>query len=84
MDIVTSLGLLAGTLTTIAFFPQLIKVWKSKSAHDLSMVWLVTFISGVSLWLIYGVLVNGLPIILANSVTLALTLVILGFKLKFG
>jgi MtN3 and saliva related transmembrane protein len=83
MNAVTLLGLVAGALTTLAFLPQLFKVWRSRSARDISATWLVTFSSGILLWLIYGILVNALPIILANSVTLALTLVILFFKLKF-
>lgn len=80
---ITLLGMIAGTLTTIAFLPQLFKVWRSKSAKDISMTWLVTFSSGVLLWLIYGLLLGQLPIVLANAVTLGLTWVILGFKLKY-
>jgi MtN3 and saliva related transmembrane protein len=80
---ITLLGITAGTLTTIAFLPQLFKVWRSKSAKDISMTWLITFNSGVLLWLIYGLLLGQLPIVLANAVTLGLTWVILGFKLKY-
>jgi MtN3 and saliva related transmembrane protein len=81
---ITLLGICAGTLTTIAFLPQLVKVWRSKSAKDISMTWLVTFTIGVSLWLIYGMLLGQVPIVLANAVTLGLTGVILGFKLRYG
>jgi MtN3 and saliva related transmembrane protein len=81
---ITLLGLVAGTLTTIAFLPQLLKVWRSKSAKDISMAWLVTFSGGVLLWLIYGILLGQLPILLANAVTLLLTLIILFFKLRYG
>jgi MtN3 and saliva related transmembrane protein len=81
---ITLLGICAGTLTTIAFLPQLVKVWRSKSAKDISMTWLVTFTAGVSLWLIYGLLLGQMPIVLANAVTLGLTVVILGFKLRYG
>ncbi len=80
---ITLLGMIAGTLTTIAFLPQLFKVWRSKSAKDISMTWLVTFSGGVLLWLIYGLLLGQLPIVLANAITLGLTWVILGFKLKY-
>lgn len=80
---ITLLGMIAGTLTTIAFLPQLFKVWRSKSAKDISMTWLITFSGGVLLWLIYGLLLGQLPIVLANAVTLGLTWVILGFKLKY-
>lgn len=80
---ITLLGMVAGAMTTIAFLPQLFKVWRSKSAKDISMSWLVIFSSGVFLWLIYGLLLGQLPIVLANAVTLSLTGVILGFKLKY-
>jgi MtN3 and saliva related transmembrane protein len=81
---ITLLGLVAGTLTTLAFLPQLFKVWRSKSAKDISMTWLVTFSGGVLLWLIYGIMLGQLPILLANAVTLGLTLIILFFKLRYG
>jgi MtN3 and saliva related transmembrane protein len=81
---ITLLGIFAGTLTTIAFLPQLLRVWRSKSAKDISLTWLVTFTAGVSLWLLYGLLLGQVPIIIANAVTLGLTLVILAFKLRYG
>ncbi len=77
------LGLVAASLTTIAYIPQVLKTWKSKSSKDLSLKMLVTFCVGVSLWLIYGVLEKDTPIIVANSVTLVLTFVLLFFKFKF-
>lgn len=83
MDFITLLGLVAGTLTTIAFLPQLLKVWQHKSAKDISLLWLTTFSLGILLWLAYGVLVQALPIILSNGITLGLTSVILMFKLKY-
>ena len=84
MDMITLIGLLAGTLTTIAFLPQLTKTWKSKSAKDISLGMFLTFCSGVLLWLIYGILINALPVILANTVTLILSGAILALKLKYG
>lgn len=84
MDGVTWLGLLAGTLTTVAFFPQLLKTWRTKSAADVSLGMLVTFCIGVFLWLVYGILLGALPIILANGVTLVLAGMILVLKLRFG
>lgn len=83
MDFITLLGLVAGTLTTAAFLPQLFKTWKSKSAGDISSIWLVAFTSGIALWLTYGLLINSLPVILSNGITLVLTLIILVFKLKY-
>ena len=84
MDSVTWLGLLAGTLTTVAFFPQLLKTWRTKSAADVSLGMLVTFCIGVFLWLVYGILLGALPIIAANVVTLVLAGLILALKLRYG
>jgi MtN3 and saliva related transmembrane protein len=83
MNLITLLGLVAGTLTTVAFLPQLLKVWQHKSAKDISLLWLTTFSFGILLWLVYGISVRALPIILSNAITLGLTSVILFFKLKY-
>lgn len=80
----TAVGLLAGFLTTIAFVPQAWKIWKSKSAKDVSLPTFVAFTSGVALWLAYGILNQELPIIIWNAATLVLAGAILGMKLKFG
>lgn len=84
MTLITLVGLTAGTLTTVAFLPQLLKTWRSRSAKDMSMSWLVSFSAGIFLWLVYGILIQSFPVILTNAVTLILTLVILFFKLRFG
>jgi MtN3 and saliva related transmembrane protein len=84
MDWINLLGLAAGTCTTLAFLPQVIRTWRLRSARDLSLEWLVTFILGVSLWLLYGCLIGSLPVILANAITLMLTLIILRFKLAYS
>lgn len=78
------IGLIAGLLTTIAFVPQLTKTWKSKSAKDVSLVMLMTFTTGVLLWLIYGLLIQAAPIIAANAVTLLLAGAILVLKIRHG
>jgi len=84
MNAENTIGFVAATLTTSAFLPQVLKIWRSRSTKDISLPMLVTFILGVSLWLIYGLLVNANPIIIANVITLFLNLMILGFKLKYG
>ncbi len=81
--LITILGLLAGTLTTIAFLPQMLKTWQTKSAKDVSYAMLITFITGVSLWLIYGFYRQDLAIILANGVTLVFNLMILWLKIRY-
>ncbi len=77
------LGLVAGFLTTVAFVPQVVKTWRSKSARDLSLVMFSLFCAGVFLWTIYGFMIDELPVILWNIITLILALVILFFKIRF-
>jgi MtN3 and saliva related transmembrane protein len=84
MTLITSIGLLAGTLTTISFLPQAIKTWRTKSAKDISLVMFLTFCTGVTLWIIYGICVSDLPVLLTNLLTLILASTILVFKLKYG
>jgi MtN3 and saliva related transmembrane protein len=76
-------GWIAGTLTTIAFFPQLLKTWTTKSAKDVSLVMMVTFCVGVFLWLVYGLAIDAMPVVVTNSVTLILALLILILKIKY-
>jgi MtN3 and saliva related transmembrane protein len=80
---VNVIGLAAGSLTTVAFLPQVIKTWKSGSAKDLSLGMFSFFCLGVLLWLIYGILVKDTPVIAANLATLILASTILFFKLRF-
>ncbi len=83
MNFYTIIGLAAGFCTTVAFLPQAIKTWKTKSAKDLSLGMYSIFCTGVLLWLTYGILTNDLPIILTNLVTIILAASILFFKLSF-
>jgi MtN3 and saliva related transmembrane protein len=78
-----TLGLIAGTLTTAAFVPQVVKTWRTRSTHDISLGMFALFNTGLVLWLVYGVQIGSLPIVLSNVVTLALALVILFFKLRY-
>ncbi len=84
MDAANLLGLAAGCLTTVAFVPQVLKTWRSKSGNDISLGMFLLFSSGVLLWLIYGLYIHALPVILANGVTLLLSLAILVMKLRYA
>jgi MtN3 and saliva related transmembrane protein len=84
MDIATVIGLAAGLLTTLSLVPQVRKIWKTKSAKDVSRKMFIAFCIGVALWLVYGILQQELPMILWNAVSLALGLSILGMKIKYG
>lgn len=83
MDNPTLLGLCAGGLTTLAFVPQVLKTWRSKSGNDISLGMFLLFSTGVLLWLIYGILIDALPVIIANAVTLLLSLTVLVLKLRY-
>lgn len=80
----TTIGFIAALLTTVAFLPQALKVWQTRSAKDVSLGMYMLFTLGVALWLIYGVLLNSWPIIVSNVVTLVLAGVVLAMKLRFG
>jgi MtN3 and saliva related transmembrane protein len=83
MEIAQWIGLIAGALTTIAFIPQVVKTYRSRSAKDLSLTMFLVFSIGILLWLVYGILINEWPVIIANAITLLLSLVLLSFKLTF-
>jgi MtN3 and saliva related transmembrane protein len=78
-----ALGFAAGTLTTIAFVPQLLRILRTRSAHDISWWMFGILIAGVALWLWYGIRVNALPVILANAVTLVLAVAIVLLKRRY-
>lgn len=78
------IGMIAGTLTTIAFVPQVWRVWKTRSTSDISLGMYLVFTTGVGFWLAYGLMLGAWPIILANTVTLALTGTVLALKLRHG
>ncbi|HSN59779.1 MAG TPA: SemiSWEET transporter [Ferruginibacter sp.] len=83
MDYLKLLGLAAGTITSITFLPQVIHIYKTKSAKDLSLGMLALLILGVSMWLTYGIIVKDVAIIYTNSMVLAMSLVMLYFKFRF-
>lgn len=78
------IGTIAGILTTAAFIPQVWRTWRTKSVEDLSLTMLVTFLLGISGWLVYGIRLQEPPIIVSNLVTIALTLVLIVFKIRYG
>ena len=77
------IGFFAALCTTIAFVPQAIKVYQTKSTKDISILMFLIFTVGVLSWLIYGLIINDYPVILANAVTLILSLFILIYKIRY-
>jgi MtN3 and saliva related transmembrane protein len=76
-------GFLAAFCTTIAFVPQLVRVVRHKSAHDISLPTFLLFSLGVFLWLVYGIYAHDKPVIASNGATLILSVSILILKLKY-
>jgi MtN3 and saliva related transmembrane protein len=83
IPLLTLAGYCAAVCTTLSFVPQLIRVWRLRSARDISLTMFLVFSIGVFLWLVYGISIHSIPVILANAITLALSLAILVLKLRF-
>ena len=83
MQIAQIIGLIAGTITSITFLPQVIRIWKTRSAKDLSMLMMIMLIVGTSLWLSYGLMIKDAAIIYTNSMVLAMSMIMMYFKLRF-
>ena len=83
MDRVTLIGIIAAVCTTIAFFPQVYKVYKTNHTQDLSLPMYIIFSTGVLLWFIYGIMIKSLPVILANGITFISAVYILAMIIKY-
>ena len=83
MEWIDYLGLFGAFLSSVTFVPQVYKAWQSRSTGDLSVWMILILIGNVSTWLIYGIVKNDLAIMIANSIILALSLLLMYFKLTF-
>jgi len=83
MNPIDTLGFIAGTLTTVAFVPQVVRLRRVKRGDDLSWWTFGTFTIGVVMWLGYGLSLGAAPIIVANVVMLVLALAILFLKWRY-
>ena len=80
----TTIGLVAGTLTSIAAIPQVVKTLKTRHARDIS-IWQPLLLSfGVALWMIYGILIKDVPLIVANITPLICNAALTGMKIRYG
>ena len=84
MDTTTLFGYAAAALTTVAFVPQVVRIWRSKNTRDISLGMYVIFTAGIALWLVYGILLGSMPIIIANCITIVLAGSVLVMKLRYG
>lgn len=79
-----SLGLVAGALVTCSMIPQLIRVFKMKSAHEISILFTTLLLLGMLCWLVYGIYLELLPVILWNAIGAVLVTLLMYLKLKYG
>lgn len=84
MPLATVIGLVAACLTTLAFTPQVVKAWRTRSTRDISLGMYLVFATGIVFWLAYGLMIEDAPVILANAITLLFVLVILFCKIRHG
>ncbi len=77
------IGYIGGVFSSISFLPQVIKIWKTKSAHDLSMATLLLLTTNVTLWLSYGIAIASIPLWLTNAIVLSMVLTMIYFKIRF-
>jgi len=78
------LGLIGGAIGTVGFLPQIIRVFKLKSAHEISLLWCISFVFGIGCWLTYGIILQLTSIILWNSIMIFMALALIYAKLKYG
>lgn len=83
MNIIEITGFLAAILTTSSFAPQAIKVVRTKQTRDISLGMFSAMTSGILLWLVYGLFIVSWPIIIANAISFVLSVIILGYKIKY-
>lgn len=80
----TTVGLVAGTLTSIAAIPQVIKTLKTRHVRDISIWQPLLLAFGVALWMVYGILIGDFPLIVANITPLICNVVLTGMKIRYG
>jgi MtN3 and saliva related transmembrane protein len=80
----TTIGLVAGTLTSIAAIPQVLKTLQTRHVRDIS-IWQPLLLSfGVALWMMYGILISDVPLILANITPLVCNVILTAMKVRYG
>lgn len=82
--VIKLIGFAAATCTTVAYAPQAIKVWKTRSTGDISLGMFLVMVLGLALWLLYGLLSGDAPLVAANAITMVLASGILVMKLRYG
>lgn len=79
-----TIGFTAAACTTFAFVPQALRIWRTRSAEDISLAMYLILVTGVVLWIAYGALIRSAPLVAANGVSLLLAGAVLVGKLRFS
>lgn len=80
----SAIGFVAGTCTTLAFLPQVVRTWRTRSTDDISLGMFSLMVFGIALWLFYGIAIGDWPLIVADGISLLLATTILLMKMRFG
>jgi MtN3 and saliva related transmembrane protein len=83
-SVIETVGSIAAVLTTGSFLPQAWLTFRTRDVRGISLGMYSAFTLGVALWLVYGLAKGSWPMTVANAITLALAVAILGMKLVFG
>ncbi len=83
MNWIEYIGYAGSFLTSITFVPQVYKSWQSKSVGDLSSWMIVILLTSTVLWLVYGFLISSGPVIVANTIVLSISMLLMYFKITF-
>jgi MtN3 and saliva related transmembrane protein len=84
VDLIEIIGLTGSILSSITFMPQVYQTWKTRSVKDLNIYMLLIVFSSTLIWIVYGVSRGLLPVIICNSIISLLSLLLIGFKIKFS
>lgn len=77
------IGALAAALTTFGFVPQIVKIYRTKSVEDVSLIMLLQYSTGLFLWMVYGIYLQNYILIISNFVSFSTIVVAVGLYLKY-
>lgn len=83
MNYIDLIGLFAGICVTVSVIPQIVKVWRTKKVKAISLMTFSVLTFGIMVWIIYGILKNDLPIIITNSFSFLLNLIMIYFIIYY-
>ena len=78
------IGYLAGFIVAISLTPQLIKAWKTKSTKDISIAWILMYLTGLSLWVFYGFGIGSFPLMITVTIEALMAISLLILKIRYG